>query len=65
MKKFIQKALNPAHKGAFTAWCKRNGFKSVTAACIAKAKGVASKTGNKTLMGQANFAERANRKGGF
>lgn len=58
-KKFIQKALHPDRKGEFTGWCNSHGFDGVTAGCIAKAKAVAHKTGDKKLMGQANFAERA------
>lgn len=39
--------------GAFTAWCKRQGFGGVTQACINKAKA----SGNTTLVRRAVFAE--------
>jgi len=39
-------------EGTFTAWCKRQGFKGVTAECIRK--GLASK--NPTTRKRANFA---------
>ena len=35
-KKWIQAA--DLKEGAFTSWCKRNGFKGVTPECIAKGK---------------------------
>lgn len=33
-KNFIQKAVPESHKGRFTAWSKRHGFKGTTAASI-------------------------------
>lgn len=35
-KKWIAKAVK--RPGAFTAWCKKQGFKGVTAECIAKGR---------------------------
>ena len=43
--------------GAFTAYCKRKGYKGVTQACINEAKREAKKTGNTTLLRRAIFAE--------
>jgi len=43
--------------GAFTAYCKRKGYKGVTQACINEAKEEARKTGNTTLLRRAIFAE--------
>lgn len=51
IKKWIQKAIkNP---GSFTAWCKRQGYKGVTAECIKK--GLASK--NPTIRRRAALAK--------
>lgn len=57
--KWIQKAVPASHKGEFTDWCKAHGFNGPTAECIAKAKLIASKKGDKHLMGMAQFAKRA------
>ena len=51
-RKWIQKAVNPAHKGDFTAYCKRQGYKGVCEECIAEAR----KSGDKHLISMANFA---------
>jgi len=56
-RKWIQRAVK--RPGAFTAWCKKHGFSGPTKACIVYAKKVAKKTGNKSLMGQALFAQKA------
>ena len=40
------------HPGAFTAWCKKQGFDGVTCECICKAMA----TDNPTLHKRANFA---------
>ncbi len=58
-RKWIQMAVQ--HPGRFTNWCKSHGFSGVNADCIAAAK----KTGNKSVIGMATFAERARSKGGF
>ncbi len=42
-------------KGRFTEWCKRHGFSGVTDACIE----MALKSGDKSVIGMANFAKRA------
>lgn len=60
-RKWIQKAVPASRKGKFTEWCKSHGFGGVNATCITAAK----KTGDKSIIGMATFAERANRKGGF
>ena len=44
------------HPGAFSAWCKKQGFDGVTCDCICKAIEVAKKNDDKTLMKQALFA---------
>ena len=49
-KKWIPKDLK---KGAFTAWCKSQGFGGVTAACIAKGK----KSKNPTTRKRATLAQ--------
>ena len=49
----------PIEKGAFTAWCKKQGFGGPSIACVRKALAVAKKTGDKTLRGRALFALRA------
>jgi len=51
-RKWIQKAVNPKNKGDFTAYCKMKGFNGVTMECIDMAR----KSGNKHLIGMANFA---------
>ena len=55
--KWLQKASKKMEQkgtvGAFTAYCKRKGYKGVTQQCIAEAK----KSGNKTLVKRAVFAE--------
>ena len=55
-KKWLQKAIKK--EGAFTKWCKAHGFSGVTKACIEKAKAVAKKTKNRTLLGRALLAYR-------
>jgi hypothetical protein len=64
MKKWIQKAVPKSHRGLFTSWCEKNGFGGVTMGCIARAKAIATRTGDKKLMGQAVLAGRFNKKGG-
>ncbi len=49
-KKWIQKAIK--RPGAFTRWCKRQGFNGVTSACIAKGK----RSKNPRVRRQANLA---------
>jgi hypothetical protein len=44
--------IKPQNRGKFTAWCKRNGYKGVTAGCIKKA--LASRSPSVKKM--ANFA---------
>lgn len=41
--------------GSFTAWCKRQGYKGVTASCICR--GLRSK--NKAIVKKATFAKAA------
>ena len=50
-KKWIQGAVK--HPGAFTAWCKRQGYSGVTQACINKGK----KSKNPTIRRRAVLAE--------
>lgn len=52
--RWIQKAIKKP--GAFTAWCKRQGFSGATESCIEKAIAVAKRTGNKTLLRRAYLA---------
>ena len=47
--------IKPSMEGSFTAWCKRQGFGSVTQECIAK--GLASK--DPRIRRKANFARNA------
>jgi len=47
--------IKKANRGKFTAWCKRNGYDSVTSACISKGK--SSKSGGTRKM--ATFAANA------
>ena len=47
--------IKPSHEGSFTAWCKRQGFRGVTAACISA--GLASH--NAAIRKKANFARNA------
>lgn len=49
-KKWIQSAH--LKKGAFTAWCKRHGFKGVTQKCIAMGK----RSKDATVRHRANLA---------
>lgn len=55
--KWLQEARERMEKkgtvGAFTAYCKRKGYRGVTQACIEEAK----KSGNPTLKKRAIFAE--------
>lgn len=55
-KKWIQKATKSMKRrgttGTFTAWCKRQGYASVTAACIAKGK----RSRSAAIRKKANFA---------
>jgi len=46
-------------EGAFTAWCKRHGFKGVTQEAINLAKKIAKERGDTTLLRRAIFAENA------
>lgn len=61
-KKWIQRARESMKKrgtvGSFTTWCKRQGFDSVTEACIQK--GLASK--NPAIRKKANFAHNVRRR---
>jgi len=52
--KWIQSAIEK--KGAFRKWCQQHGFSGATNKCIAYAKQVAKKTGNKTLLRRAVLA---------
>lgn len=47
--------IKPSRRGTFTAWCKRQGFKSVTSECIRK--GLASR--DSRIRKKANFARNA------
>ena len=47
--------IKPQNRGKFTLYCKRLGFKGVTAECINKAK----KSGSKQLKKRAVFAQNA------
>ena len=47
--------IKPSHKGKFTAWCKRHGFGSVTAQCIAAGK----RSKNPNVRKMATFAANA------
>jgi hypothetical protein len=49
--------IKPSKVGTFTAWCKRNGFASVTSACIAKGK----KAKSGAIRKKATFAGNARR----
>jgi len=55
-KKWIQKAVK--RPGRMERWCKRNGYSSVTCECLRKAKAVAKKRGDKSLMSAANLGMR-------
>ena len=57
MAKWIQGAIKKP--GSMTAWCKAHGHKSTTMACIEEAMTAAKKTHDKSLMGKAKFAKRA------
>ena len=57
-RKWLQGAIK--ERGAFTAWCKRRGYKSVTCACVREAYSIAKKRNDRTLMGRALIAARAN-----
>ena len=50
-KKWIQGAIKKP--GSFTAWCKRQGFKGVTQACIEKGK----RSKNPKIRKRANLAQ--------
>jgi len=52
--KWIQSAIKK--KGAFRKWCQQHGFSGATNKCIAYAKQVAKRTGNKTLLRRAVLA---------
>lgn len=58
-KKWMQKARTSMKKrgtvGSFTAWCKRQGYTKVTAACIAKGK----RSKSAAIRKKANFAASA------
>jgi len=49
-KKWIQSAVKKP--GAFTNWCKKQGYKGVTSACIAEGK----RSKNPTTRRRANLA---------
>ena len=55
-KRWIQKATKRMKAkgtvGTFTAWCKKQGYASVTAACIAKGK----RSRSASIRKKANFA---------
>jgi len=57
VKKWLQEASKRMEekgtKGAFTAYCKKKGYKGVTQECIEEAK----RSGNPTLKKRAIFAE--------
>ncbi len=50
-KKWIQGAIK--HPGAFTEWCKKQGFSGATEECIAKGK----KSKNPTVRKRATLAQ--------
>jgi len=47
--------IKPSRRGSFTAWCKNQGFGSVTSTCIAKGKA----SGDKRIQKKAVFAQNA------
>jgi hypothetical protein len=47
--------IKPSRRGTFTEWCKRHGFKGVTAECIAMAK----RSKDPRIRRKAIFAENA------
>ena len=55
-KRWIQSAMSKMKAkgtvGSFTAWCKRRGYKGVTAGCIAEGK----RSKNPAIRKKANFA---------
>ena len=53
MKKQNSIHIKAKNRGKFTAYCKKQGYKGITKACINKAK----KSNNKTLVKRATFAE--------
>ena len=55
-KKWIQSAVK--RPGAFTQWCKRQGYSGVTDSCIARAKKIAKKRKDRKLMARATLAQR-------
>lgn len=59
-KKWLQKAVPESHKGRFTNWCKRHGFKGPNKSCIKEAEKDKYST---HVHRMAAFAKRA--KGGF
>lgn len=54
--------IKPSKRGTFTAWCKRQGYSSVTLACIAKGK----RSKSAAIRKKATFAGNARKwkKGG-
>jgi len=51
--------IKSSHRGRFTKWCKKHGYKGVTNECVAKAIAMAKRLRNKALKKQAIFAQNA------
>ena len=49
--------IKPSHKGKFTKYCKRKGYKGVTSECIAEGK----KSKLASVVKMATFAQNARR----
>jgi len=47
--------IKPSKRGSFTAWCKRQGFDSVTAECVARGKASKDKRIQKKAIFAGNF----------
>jgi len=57
-KKWLQSAIKKP--GWTTQWCKKNGFPEVNCACVRKLYSLAKQRNDRTLMGRAMIAARAN-----
>ena len=57
-KKWLQSAIKKP--GWTTQWCKRNGYPSVNCECVRRLYNLARKRKDKTLLGRAMIAARAN-----
>lgn len=52
----LQKAIK--RPGRMTEWCKKHGYASATCSCLQKAKAMAQKKGDRSLLGAATLGLR-------